>query len=90
MKNNGVRSDVLVSVVSPIQDAADWIETYLAAISALLASEYKDFEIVLVDNGSTDATVEVIERSQQSLRNIQLYSLARSIPHESAFVGGLE
>jgi len=84
------RSDILVSVVSPIHNAADWIEIYLKAISALLANEYKDYEIVLVDNGSTDATVEIIERSQQELRNIQLYSLARSIPHESAFVVGLE
>ncbi len=85
-----VRSDVLVSVVSPIHNAATWIETYLNTVSALLAEQYKDYEIVLIDNGSTDETVAIVERSQQTLRNIQLYSLARSIPHESAFVVGLE
>lgn len=84
------QSDVLVSVVSPICNAESWIGEYLQAISALLAHEYKDYEIVLVDNGSTDNTVAVVEQLQQELRNIQLYSLARSIPHESAFVAGLE
>ncbi|UIE37304.1 glycosyltransferase [Leptodesmis sichuanensis] len=84
------QSDVLVSVVSPICNAESWIGEYLQAISALLAHEYKDYEIVLVDNGSTDNTVAVVEQLQQELRNIQLYSLARSIPHESAFVVGLE
>ncbi|MBF2026763.1 MAG: glycosyltransferase [Oscillatoriales cyanobacterium C42_A2020_001] len=84
------RSDVLVSVISPIRNAESWIATYLQQVSALLVNEYKDFEIVLVDNASTDGTVEVVERLQQELRNIQLYSLARPIPHESAFVVGLE
>ncbi|MGQ9873564.1 glycosyltransferase [Leptodesmis sp.] len=84
------QSDVLVSVVSPICNAESWIGEYLQAISALLGHEYKDYEIVLVDNGSTDNTVAVVEQLQQELRNIQLYSLARPIPHESAFVVGLE
>lgn len=84
------RSDVLVSVISPIKNAESWIATYLKDVSALLSQEYKDYEIVLVDNASTDHTVEVVEQLQQELRNIQLYSLARPIPHESAFVVGLE
>lgn len=84
------KSDVLVSVVSPIRNAESWIVSYLKEISALLTDQYKDYEIVLVDNASTDHTVEVVEQLQQELRNIQLYSLARPIPHESAFVVGLE
>lgn len=85
-----LRSDVLVSVVSPIQNAEVWIGSYLQDIFALLSAEFKDFEIVLVDNASSDRTVEIVEQLQQELKNIQLYCLARSIPHESAFVVGLE
>jgi polyisoprenyl-phosphate glycosyltransferase len=84
------RSDVLVSVVSPIRNAQHWIEDYLKDISALLVDRFKDYEIVLVDYASTDATLEVVENLQQTFKNIQLYCLARSIPHESAFVVGLE
>jgi glycosyltransferase involved in cell wall biosynthesis len=84
------RSDVLVSVVSPIHNAEDWIANYLQEISFLLSEEFKDYEIVLIDNASADRTVEVIEDLQQELKNVQLYCLARKIPHESAFVVGLE
>lgn len=84
------RSDTFVSVISPVRNAEAWLAIYLREVSALLADEYQDYEVVLIDNASTDGTVEVVERLQQELRNVQLYSLARSIPHESAFVVGLE
>lgn len=84
------KSSLLVSVVCPIHDAAAWIEDYLSELSALLAAEFKDYEIVLVDNGSRDNTLAIVKQAQMSLSNIQFYSLARPIPHESAFVVGLE
>jgi polyisoprenyl-phosphate glycosyltransferase len=88
--NTKVRSDLFVSVVSPIRNAEAWIGSYLKDVSILLAEEFKDYEIVLVDYGSLDSTVEVVEALQQQLKNIQFYGLARPIPHESAFVVGLE
>lgn len=84
------QSDMLVSVVSPIHDAESWIETYLIEITTLLSTYFKDYEVVLVDNGSKDQTLAIVKRAQQTFQNIQLYSLARPIPHESAFVVGLE
>jgi polyisoprenyl-phosphate glycosyltransferase len=84
------KSDLLVSVVSQIRDAEDWIESYLSGLSALLSAEFKDYEIVLIDNGSSDDTLAIVKRIQQTLRNIQLYVLARPIPYESAFIVGLE
>jgi polyisoprenyl-phosphate glycosyltransferase len=86
----GRQLNLLVSIVSPIKNAEQWIEGYLQEVSALLSAEFKDYEIVLVDYASTDGTLEVVERLQQQFKNIQLYCLARSIPHESAFVVGLE
>jgi glycosyltransferase involved in cell wall biosynthesis len=83
-------SEILVSVVSPVANGASWIESYIYELSTILEAEFKDFEIVLVDNASTDQTVEVIEKLQQQVRNIQLYCLARPIPYESVFVVALE
>ncbi|MFH7242346.1 MAG: glycosyltransferase [Spirulina sp.] len=84
------KSDILISVVSPICDAEDWIESYLSGLSELLSSEFKDYEIVLIDNGSRDDTLTIVRQAQQTLRNIQLYVLARPVPYESAFIVGLE
>lgn len=84
------KSDILVSVVSPIRDAEDWVESYLLGLSERLSAEFKDYEIVLIDNGSRDDTPTIVKRTQQTLRNIQLYVLARPVPYESAFIVGLE
>ncbi|HEY9294787.1 MAG TPA: glycosyltransferase, partial [Phormidium sp.] len=84
------KSDILISVVSPICDAEPWIESYLSELSELLATEFKDYEIVLVSNGSRDNTLAAVKKAQKSLRNIQLYSLVRRVSYESAFVVGLE
>jgi glycosyltransferase involved in cell wall biosynthesis len=49
----------LVSVVVPVYNGERWVA---GAIESLLAQDYEPIEIVVVDDGSTDASVEVIER----------------------------
>jgi len=48
-----------VSVVMPAYNEAEFIETTL---KALLAQTYKDFELIVVDNNSTDNTGEIAKR----------------------------
>ncbi|MFL5578382.1 MAG: glycosyltransferase family 2 protein [Gemmatimonadaceae bacterium] len=49
----------LVSVVIPAFDAERWIG---AAIESALAQTHPDVEVIVVDNGSTDGTVDVVGR----------------------------
>ena len=49
----------LVSVVIPAYNAAAFVEN---TINTILAQTYKDFEIVVVNDGSTDNTLEILER----------------------------
>ncbi len=48
-----------VSVCIPTYNGEEFIERTLESV---LAQHYKDFEIVLGDDGSTDATLEVVSR----------------------------
>lgn len=82
--------DILVSVVVVTQNATRYIEPALEALSEQLAKHYKDYEIVVVDDGSRDRTAEVVESLQKRISNIQLYALPRSYGEAIATVAGLD
>jgi len=48
-----------ISVVIPVYNGAD---TLGGCLDALYASDYGDFEVIVVDDGSTDATPQVVSR----------------------------
>lgn len=60
----------LFSVIIPLYNKADTIER---ALKSVRAQTYRDFEVVVVDDGSTDNSAEIVERFQRidHLRLIQ-------------------
>lgn len=49
----------MISIIIPVYN----IETYLSdCIDSILSQEYKDFEIILVDDGSTDSSSSICDR----------------------------
>lgn len=60
----------LVSVVMPMYDRADLVE---AAIASVLAQSYRNFELIVVDDGSEDNSAEVVRAiSDRRIRLIEL------------------
>jgi glycosyltransferase involved in cell wall biosynthesis len=51
----------LVSVIMPAYNAAPYV---LETIDSIYSQSYRDVEIIVVDDGSTDSTVETIRRSR--------------------------
>jgi len=61
-------SDTLVSVVMPAHNDAAYIAE---AIDSVLAQTWPDIELIVVDDGSTDGTREVVRRYSSRLRLIE-------------------
>ncbi len=60
--DDGEQFSPLVSVVIPVYNRVRYIEK---AINSVFASEFQDFEIIVVDNGSTDGSIEVVEKLEK-------------------------
>lgn len=57
-----------VSVIIPVYNQADFAEE---ALRSALTQEYRDREIIVVDDGSTDETPEILKRFQNKIKVIR-------------------
>lgn len=60
-----------VSIVIPAYNAAAFIEN---CINSALNQTYKNFEIIVVNDGSTDNTLEILERLKKKDSRIKIFS----------------
>lgn len=74
-----------VSVVIPTYNGAKHIR---AAIDSVLAQEFSDFELIVVDDNSTDKTVGLVEQYRD--RRINIYGSDRNLGAEENWSKGLK
>jgi polyisoprenyl-phosphate glycosyltransferase len=84
------RSEVFLSVIVRVRNAALFIGPALQRLIDVMEENFRFYEIVLVDDASTDATRPIIDAIQQQARNIQLYILAQSRGDNIAVTVGLD
>jgi len=83
-------NDTFVSVIFTTRNAVSHIEDYIRKLSSTLEENFAYFEVIVVDNGSSDGTIAVINDLQARLKNIRLYCLPRHTTMEVALVAGLD
>lgn len=86
-----VTANPTFSVVVPLYNEAANVAPLLERIEALATSEPGTaYEIVLVNDGSTDGTLEAIRLEMQRRRGIVLVNLSRNFGHQLAATAGIE
>ena len=68
----GGSEDLLLSVIVPVLNEEDGIENALENICEAVERLVVKCEVIVVDNGSVDSTVEIVERMQQHCDYIKL------------------
>ncbi len=79
-----------VSVVLPVYDEQESIGITLAAVREQLTTTGATFEIVAVDDGSTDATLARLEELSRTEPGLRVVRLSRNFGKESALTAGLD
>lgn len=83
--------NVLLSVVAPCYNERAGIEEFYRRVTAVCEQQQKvNYEIVLVNDGSTDGTREAIFNLAQRDQHVVGIDLARNYGHQIALTAGLE
>jgi glycosyltransferase involved in cell wall biosynthesis len=82
------RSLRLLSVVAPVYNEEGTIEQFYARVCSAL--EGLEFELVLVDDGSKDASPHLLDELAASDPRVKVVYLSRNFGHQTALTAGLD
>lgn len=82
-------NDKLISVVLPVFNEEAGIDQTLAALKTYVAARPEHYELIFVDDGSTDRTAELIRQGMQSDPALKLIRFSRNFGHQLAISAGI-
>jgi dolichol-phosphate mannosyltransferase len=88
MSANRTRTPALLSVVAPVYNEVELVEAFVRRTHAALA-DYT-FELILVNDGSTDGSTETLDRLAADDSRLRVVHLSRNFGHQAALTAGLE
>lgn len=80
----------LITVCAVIRNDRDMLEAFVRDLSAVLARQFAYYEIVLVDNHSSDDTLQLVRQMEDSVPNLRLIRLSRVHSLETAITAALD
>ncbi len=83
-------TDVLLSVVVSARNQVAEVEYFIPAIAQFLDANFKNYEVIIVDDGSTDETSPRVKAFASQQKNIRLLRLARHYGSGTALAAGLQ
>ncbi len=80
----------MLSIVIPIYNEEGLIDDLVKRTVSALEVFTSDFEILFVDDGSEDKSLQYLLNWQKNYSNIKILSLSKNFGHQAAFTAGLE
>jgi glycosyltransferase involved in cell wall biosynthesis len=92
LRQDGHEAGVLVSVIVPVKDEQEAIAPFVMRVGAVLdrVCAGSDWEILFIDDGSSDATYARIAEAGAAEPRIRALSLSRNFGKEAALTAGLD
>jgi dolichyl-phosphate beta-glucosyltransferase len=78
-----------ISVIIPAYNEQERISSTLDRIHGLLSTGFSSFEIIVVDDGSTDGTAAVVTKAAESLPGVRLIKMASNAGKGAAVRSGV-
>ena len=83
---------IFLTLVIVIRNEENRIENVIGNASAILKELASDYEVLIIDNASSDNTLEVLENlsKREDLPNLQIYGFINEVDIDTAFTFGIE
>ncbi|MDH4029025.1 MAG: glycosyltransferase family 2 protein [Nitrospirota bacterium] len=81
---------MLVSIVVPLHNEEENIVEMYHALKSVLDAESNDYELLFVDDGSTDRTLELLEPFEQKDPKVKLLRFRRNFGKAAAWAAGFD
>ncbi len=82
-----------ISIIVPVYNEAEVLDEFFRRLFAVAASEALkeySFEIVCIDDGSTDATGEILHKYSQSDPRVKYITFSRNFGKDASLIAGLK
>ena len=79
-----------LSVVTTTFNSSKYIKEFIRRICKIFNDNLQKFELIIIDDGSTDNTISLVKGYMQSLDFITLIELSRNFGHHQAIKCGFE
>ncbi len=79
-----------ISVVIPLYNEEENVEELHSRLSSVLTTQSFDYEIIYVDDGSTDRTLELLKGIASEDSHVLILSLRRNFGQTAAFAAGFD
>jgi dolichol-phosphate mannosyltransferase len=80
----------ILSLVIPVFNEQENLDALYTRLGSELTSHEPDFEIIFVDDGSRDKSIEILARLAQNDPRVSVISFARNFGHQAAISAGLD
>ena len=77
-----------VSLVVPVYNSAKFLPATIASLATYLASEFKHYELILVDDGSIDESLALMRAAANENKNIRLIIHERNMGQQRSLADG--
>ena len=66
-------NNIFFSIVIPTFNSEKTIESCLFSV---LNQDFENYEIIIIDNNSSDRTIEIINKIKKNRKNLELYNIS--------------
>ena len=80
----------IISIIAPCYNEEETIGPFLRRIEEILTQINEPYEIVFINDGSKDNTLNILLNAKQNFKNIRIINFSRNFGKEAALTAGLD